>query len=82
VGARIAQALVKARERTDSTHVLAAIWQMNCYECVGETLHHTLNVFATVAPQWLMSVVDADWFKRYAVCVELVRLPKLKQWDG
>lgn len=79
-----AEGLLKARgqQRTDSTHVLAAIRQMNRYECVGETLRHALNVLATVAPQWLLSVVDTDWFDRYAVRVELVRLPKLKEWDG
>jgi transposase len=78
-----AQGLLKARgqQRTDSTHVLAAIRQMNRYECVGETLRHALNVLATVAPQWVLSVVDADWFERYGVRTELARL-KVKERDG
>lgn len=76
-----AKGLLKARgqQRTDSTHVLAAIREMNRHECVGETLRHALNVLATVAPQWVLSVVDADWFERYAVRVELSRLPKGKE---
>jgi hypothetical protein len=49
------QGLLKARgkQRTDSTHVLAAIRMLNRLECVGETLRHALNVLATVAPDWL-----------------------------
>jgi transposase len=47
-----AQGLLKAkgRQRTDSTHVLAAIQTLNRLECVGETLRHALNVLATAAP--------------------------------
>src|SRR5262245_8177052 len=39
------QGLVKARgkQRTDATHVLAAIHVLNRLECVGETLRHALN---------------------------------------
>jgi transposase len=45
--------LVKARtkQRTDSTHVLAAIRTFNRLELVGETPRATLNSLATVAPQ-------------------------------
>ena len=49
------QGLVKARgqQRTDSTHVLAAIQVLNRLEFVGETLRHALNTLAAVAPAWL-----------------------------
>jgi transposase len=40
----------KGRQRSDSTHVLAAIQTLNRLEGVGETLRHALNVLATVAP--------------------------------
>lgn len=33
----------RGRQRTDSTHVLAAIRVLNRLECVGETLRHALN---------------------------------------
>jgi transposase len=61
------QGLLKAkgRQRTDSTHVLAAIQTLNRLECIGETLRHALNVLATVAPDWLQSWVPAVWFDRY-----------------
>ena len=47
-----AHGLVKARtkQRTDSTHVLAAIRTLNRLELVGETLRAALNSLATVAP--------------------------------
>ncbi len=47
--------LVKARgrQRTDSTHVLAALQALNRLECIGETLRHALNTLARVAPEWI-----------------------------
>ena len=74
----IAHGLVKARakQRTDSTHVLAAIRTLNRLELVGETLRAALNSLATVAPQWLQSWVPPAWFDRYAAGVEESRLPK------
>ena len=45
----------RGRQRTDSTHVLAAIRDLNRLECAGETLRHTLNVLAEVAPDLLLA---------------------------
>lgn len=70
--------LLKARgqQRTDSTHVLAAIRTLNRLESIGETLRAALNCLATVAPDWLSGLVAADWFERYATRIEEYRLPK------
>jgi len=70
--------LLKARgkQRTDSTHVLAAIRVMNRLERVGETMRATLNVLATVAPDWLRDQIESDWFDRYGPRFEQYRLPK------
>ncbi len=68
----------RGRQRTDSTHVLAAVHVLNRLECIGETLRHALNTLATVAPDWLRSWVPADWFDRYARRVEDYRLPDSK----
>ena len=65
----------KGRQRTDSTHVLAAIQTLNRLECVGETLRHALNVLATAAPDWLQSWVPAVWFDRYSRRFADYRLP-------
>jgi transposase len=43
---------VRGRQRTDSTHVLAAIRVLNRLERVGETLRAALNTLAVVAPAW------------------------------
>jgi len=64
------------RQRTDSTHVLAAIRDMNRLEFLGETLRAALNDLASVAPDWLLEQVSADWFGRYGPRVENYRLPQ------
>jgi transposase len=69
---------LKARgmQRTDSTHVLAAIRTINRLECVGETLRAALNSLAVVVPEWLRERVPAAWYERYASRVEDYQLPK------
>jgi transposase len=66
----------RGRQRTDSTHILAAIRVLNRLELVGETLRHTLNSLAVVAPDWLRAQVPPEWFDRYGARVENYRLPK------
>ena len=70
--------LVKSggRQRTDSTHVLAAIRGLNRLETIGETLRAALNSLAEAAPAWLTERITADWFERYGRRVEEYRLPK------
>ena len=69
----------RGRQRTDSTHVLAAVRTLNRLELVGETLRHTLNVLADVAPGWLQSWVPAAWYDRYSQRIEDYRLPPTKE---
>jgi transposase len=68
----------KAQQRTDSTHVVAAIRDLNRLECVGETLRRVLDDLARVAPEWLMAQITPDWFDRYGACFEAYRLPDKK----
>lgn len=70
--------LVKAggRQRTDSTHVLAAVRALNRIEVVGEAMRHTLNTLAQIAPTWLRSVSQEEWSQRYARRAEDDRLPE------
>src|ERR671916_221422 len=68
----------RGRQRTDATHVLAAIRLLNRLELVGETLRAALNELATVAPDWLRGAVPAAWCERYARRVEDGRLPRTK----
>src|SRR2546429_3648777 len=69
---------LKARgsQRTDSTHVLAAIRVLNRLELVAETLRAALNAVATVAPDWLQGLAPLEWYERYGKRIEDVRLPK------
>ncbi len=69
---------IKARgkQRTDSTHVLAAIRTIRRLECVGETMRHALNVLAEVAPDWLLEYMDPEWAERYQKRFSDFRLPK------
>ena len=65
---------VRGKQRTDSTHVLAAIRVLNRLECVCETMRHALETLAVVAPDWLQSWVPTIWFDRYAQRIEEYRL--------
>src|SRR5256885_11136385 len=69
---------LKARgaQRTDSTHVLAAIRVLNRLELVAETLRAALNAVATVAPDWLQALTPLAWYARYSRRIEESRLPK------
>lgn len=66
----------RGRQRTDSTHVLAAIRDLNRLECAGETLRHALNVLAEVAPDWLLAQTPPEWFERYSRRFDDYRFPK------
>jgi transposase len=66
----------RGRQRTDSTHVLAAVRMLNRLERVGETLRAALNALAVLAPEWLQQQVPPEWFERYGSRVENYHLPK------
>ncbi|HEY0777670.1 MAG TPA: IS1182 family transposase [Gemmatirosa sp.] len=69
------------RQRTDATHVLAAVRALHRLELVGESLRAALNAVAAAAPAWLAEqvapspVVAAAWVERYGARVEAFRLP-------
>jgi transposase len=63
------------RQRTDATHVLAAVRQLNRLERVAETLRAALNAIATVAPDWLQARVPEPWYQRYGRRIEYSRRP-------
>ncbi|MET8631135.1 IS1182 family transposase [Kitasatospora sp. NPDC004669] len=64
------------RQRTDSTHVLAAVRTLNRMEFVGESLRAALEVLAAAAPQWLTPLVTTEWVKRYGARIDSYRFPK------
>jgi transposase len=70
--------LVKARgrQRTDSTHVIGAVRDMNRLELAGETLRAALEALAVAAPQWLTGVIDASWQDVYGARIDNLHLPQ------
>jgi len=66
---------VRTRQRTDSTHGVAAVRDLNRLERVVETLRATLNTLATVAPEWVRAHSPVEWVDRYARRAEDYHLP-------
>ena len=66
------------QQRTDATHIMAAVRSLNRLELVGEALRQALNALAVVAPEWLQSWVPAEWFEQYSVPINEYRLPSQK----
>ena len=80
------------RQRTDATHVLAAVRVLSRLELVGESLRAALEDLAEVAPDWLAPLIEPEWGKRHGRRVEIGRVKGGKPavtaraeqtgWDG
>lgn len=70
--------LLKARskQRSDSTHILAAVRSLSRLENLGETMRAVLNRLAELAPAWLRLHADPAWVERYDQPSNHYRLPK------
>ncbi|MGP4088127.1 hypothetical protein [Streptomyces sp. KR55] len=76
--ARVKEAgLVRERttQRTDSTHVLAAVRDLTRLELVTEAVRAALEEVAGTAPHLLDGLVDEDWGRRYGRPVRLGKNP-------
>jgi transposase len=69
----------QGKQRTDSTHVLAAIRVMNRLELVMETMRAALNDLSEAAPIWLSGIAPTEWFVRYAARIQDTRLPRTEK---
>ena len=67
------------RQRTDSTHVLAAVSLLNRLENVATTLRLALNALAIAAPEWLRLKAAPEWVERYSTQIDEYMLPKSKE---
>ncbi|WP_434599927.1 IS1182 family transposase [Streptomyces sp. A5-4] len=67
------------RQRTDATHVLAAVRSLNRLEFVGETLRAAMEALAVAAPDWMRTTMDPVWQERYGTRVDAYRLPTDEQ---
>lgn len=68
----------KKKQRTDSTHVIAAVRALSLLELVGETMRRVLDEAAQVAPDWLRIHMREEWIKRYARRFDGYGLPTSK----
>ena len=62
-------------QRTDSTHVLGRIRDLNRLELAGETVRAALETLAAAAPDWLATVIDTSWQEAYGQRIDEWRLP-------
>jgi len=68
LGRLVAEGLVRAggKQRTDSTHVVAAVAALNRLELAGESVRAVLEVLAAAHPAWLeQRICVPDWTRRY-----------------
>ncbi|HLZ21766.1 MAG TPA: IS1182 family transposase [Ktedonobacterales bacterium] len=65
----------RGQQRTDSTHVLAAVRALNRLAVVWEVMRHALESLAVVAPAWLAALAPAAWSERYTRRADEARLP-------
>jgi hypothetical protein len=65
----------RGRQRTDATHVLASVRDLNRLEMVGETPRAALEALAAAVPVWLVGHIDAEVVARYRARVDEWRLP-------
>ncbi|MFJ2478443.1 transposase [Streptomyces sp. NPDC087659] len=73
--------LVKAggKQRTDSTHVISAVRDLNRTELAGESVRAALEALAVAAPSWLAGVIDiAEFAERYGPRVDGWTMPSSK----
>jgi transposase len=69
----------KHKQRTDSTHVLAAIRTTTLLELSGETMRRVLDEIARLEPEWLKQHYQPEWIKRYGRRFDSYHLPKSKE---
>ena len=66
----------RGQQRTDSTHILGAVRQLNRIEIVGESLRHALNALSELVRAWVQEIAGSEWYARYGRRFEQIRLPK------
>lgn len=81
LAALVTKGLVKAggKQRTDSTHVISAVRDMNRLELAGESVRAAVEAIVASAPGWFEQVFDVPgWSQRYAHRIDTWRLPTSK----
>jgi transposase len=73
-----ARGWIKTRgtQRTDSTHVLAAIRNLHRLECALTAMPHALNPLSEADAAWVRQWVPLEWSDRYGLRADRGCLPK------
>ena len=74
----VSAGLVKAggKQRTDSTHVIAAVAALNRLELAGESVRAALEALAAAHPDWVAArICVSDWARRYGTPMTAWRPP-------
>ena len=74
----VERGLVKAggRQRTDSTHVVSAVRDLNRLEVAGESVRAAVEAIVAAAPDWFARRFEvARWSRRYGQRIDSWRLP-------
>ena len=66
----------RGNQRTDATHIVAAVRSVHRWAMVGETRHAALHALAQVAPAWLRDHLTAQWFLRYGTSFSASQQPQ------
>jgi transposase len=71
------EGLIRAggKQRTDSTHVAAAVAALSRLELAGESVRAALEALAASHPGWTAGVLDESWARRYGTPVTSWRPP-------
>jgi transposase len=80
-----ADGLVKAggKQRTDSTHVVAAVAALNRLELAGESVRAALEALSAAHPDWVAQrVCVSDWARRYGTPLTSWRPPASQAKQG
>jgi transposase len=75
------EGLVKAggKQRTDSTHVIAAVRALHTIELAGESVRAAVEALAAACPDWLAArLCTSDWARRYGARIDSWHLPSGK----
>jgi hypothetical protein len=65
----------RGRQRTDATHVLAAVRRISRLELAGESVRAALEELARQDPDFLAPLIQPGWDKRYGHRVEIGKVP-------
>jgi IS5 family transposase len=68
----------RGKQRTDSTHIIAEVRQLNQIELVGESVRACVEALAAADPGWVTARLDAGWQRRSRARVDSWRMPASK----